>query len=182
MLGRKEEQAMIHLTPAQIHLAANHLPVFAALFAAATLGLAAATRRASTRNLGLGFLVFAALSTLPAYFSGEGAEEIVEHRPGVSEALIERHEDAAGRALAVTLLGGVIAAGGLLAVRLQRERALRILSAIAFLAALTSTGLMGQAAHLGGQIRHDEIRSQLGSGDPGRVSPPRDDDHLIHLN
>jgi hypothetical protein len=178
MLGGKEEQTMIHLTSAQIHLAVNHLPVFAALLAAATLGLAGATRRASTRNLGLGFLMFAALSTLPAYFSGEGAEEIVEHRPGVLETLIERHERAADRALAVTLVGGVIAAGGLLAVRLRRERALRILSAIALLTALTSTALMGQVAHLGGQIRHDEIRSQVAPGEPGRLSR----NYLDHLN
>jgi hypothetical protein len=177
MLGGKEEQAMIP-TSAQIHLAVNHLPVFAALLAAATLGLAAATRRASTRNLGLGFLVFAALSTLPAYFSGEGAEEIVERRPGVLEALIERHEKAAARALAVTLVGGVIAAGGLLAVRLRRARALRILAALALLAALTSSALMGQVAHLGGQIRHDEIRSQVAPAEPGRLTR----DYLDHLN
>ncbi len=172
---------MIHLTSAQIHLAVNHLPVFAALLATATLGLAAVTRRASTRNLGLWFLMFAALSTLPAYFSGEGAEEIVEHRPGVSEVLIERHEEAADRALALTFIGGVIAASGLIAVRLRREQALRILSALALLAALTSTGLMGQVAHLGGQIRHDEIRPQRAAGEPSRLSrqggaPVRDQD------
>ena len=151
---------MIDLTSAQIHLAVNHLPVFGALLATATLALAAVTRRGRTRNLGFGFLVFAALSTLPAYFSGEGAEEIVEHRPGVSEALIERHEEAADRALAVTLTAGLLAAAALLAVRLRRERTVRILSAIALFASLAATGLMGQAAHLGGQIRHDEIRSK----------------------
>ncbi len=165
---------MIHLTSAQIHLALNHLPVFAALLATATLALAAVARRPSTRNLGLGLLVFAALSTLPTYFSGREAEEIVERRPGVSEALIERHEEAADRALAVTLAAGLLAAAALLAVRLRRDRAIRMLSAIALLSSLASTGLMGQTAHLGGQIRHDEIRSQVASGDPRRLSHARE--------
>lgn len=45
----------------------------------------------------------------------------VEDRPGVSESLIERHEEAAERALA--LFAGLLAAATLLAVRLQQERA-----------------------------------------------------------
>lgn len=150
---------MFDLTAAQIHLALNHFPVLGALFATAALAVAAATRRASARNLGLGLLVFAAATALPTYFSGEGAEDIVEHRPGVSESLIERHEEAAERALAIVLAAGLIAAAALAAVRLGRERAAGILSMIALLAALASSGLMGQVAHLGGQIRHDELRA-----------------------
>lgn len=157
---------MFDLTPAHIHLAVNHLPVFAALLATATLSFAAVTGRANTRNQGFGLLVFAALSALPAYLSGEGAEEIVEHRPGVSEALIERHEEAADRALAVTLATGLVAAAALVAVRLRRAQAARALFAIALLASLASAGLMVQVAHLGGQIRHDEIRSPVASGEP----------------
>jgi len=173
---------MIPLTSAQIHLAVNHLPVFATLLAAATLGLAAVTRRGGTRNLGLGLLVFAAASTLPAYFSGEGAEKIVENRPGVTEVLIERHEEAANRALAVTLAAGLLAAAALCAVRLQREQAIRMLFAAALLCSLASTGLMGQVAHLGGQIRHDEIRSKGVSAEPQPLNharnprPSADDD------
>jgi hypothetical protein len=149
---------MINPTSAQIHLAVNHLPVFAALFATVVLIFAAATRRTAARSLGLGMLVFAGLSGLPAHFSGEGAEEIVEDRPGVSEAIIERHEEAAGLALGVTLAASAIAAAALLSVRLGSETAVRALSAAALLAALASTALMGRTAHLGGQIRHDELR------------------------
>src|SRR5512134_3235163 len=86
----REENTMFGLTSAQIHLAVNHLPVITALLASATLLLAALTRGASLRNTGCALLVVAGLSALPAYFSGEGAEEIVEHRPGVSESLVEQ--------------------------------------------------------------------------------------------
>ncbi len=164
---------MIDLTSAQIHLAVNHLPVFGALLGTATLLIAAVTRRASTRNLAFGVLVFAALSALPAYFTGEGAEEIVEHRPGVSETLIERHEQAAARALALTLVAGGIGAAALAGVRWRRERAVQALFVIALLLSVGATGLMGQTAHLGGQIRHDEIRSPGGSSHAGGISEAR---------
>lgn len=157
---------MLNLTFAQIHLAVNHLPVFALALATTTLAVALVSRRASTRELGLGLLVFAALSALPAYFTGEGAEKIVEHRPGVSETLINRHEEAAERTLAVTLAAGGLAAVTLAVARLRRERASRALFTVVLLAALASTGLMGQVAHLGGQIRHDEIRSPTAAGAP----------------
>jgi hypothetical protein len=163
---------MFDLTSAHIHLAINHLPVVGALLATGTLMLAALTRQGSTRNLGFGLLVFAALSALPAYFSGEGAEEMVEDRAGVSEGLIEHHEDAAAQALAATLAAGVVAAAALLAVRLRHERAVRTLFVIALFSSLASTGLMGRVANLGGQIRHDEIRSA--SADTGRLSHPRE--------
>ena len=104
------------------------------------------------------------MSGLPAYFSGEGAEDIVENRPGISEALIEHHEDAAAQALAAALAAGLVAAATLLCVRLRQERAVRILFAVALLSSLASTGLMGRVANLGGQIHHDEIRTQEGSG------------------
>lgn len=172
---------MIDLTSAQIHLAVNHLPVVGALLGTATLAFAAVTRHAVSRNLGFGVLVFAALSALPAYFSGEGAEEIVENRPGVSEQLIERHEEAAEQALAVTIAAGILGAAALLAVRLRRDGVVKGLFAAALIASLASTGLMGQVAHLGGQIRHDEIRSPVASGEP-RPSNSREvrlrlDDH-----
>lgn len=170
---------MFELSSAHIHLAINHLPVVGALLTAATLALAALSRSTSIRNLGFGLLVFAAVSTLPAYFSGEGAEEMVEHRPGVSEKLIEQHEEAALRALAVTLVAGVVAAAALFGVRLRRERVVRPLFAVALLSALTATGLMGQAANLGGQIRHDEIRAQNADASVrggSREAPMPDDD------
>ncbi|MBY0275882.1 hypothetical protein K2Z84_11100, partial [Candidatus Binatia bacterium] len=85
---------MPSMNAAQIHLALTHLPVVTALLAAATLAVAAVARSAATRRFGLVLLVVAGLAAIPTQMSGEGAEEIVEDRPGVSEALIERHEDA----------------------------------------------------------------------------------------
>jgi len=162
------------VNPAQLHLALTHLPVVGALLAAAALSIGALTRSPATRRAGLALLLFAALSAIPSYLTGEGAEEVVEDRPGVSEAIVERHEDAAGDALALVLLGGTVAAGSLLASRLGRERAARALFAGALALALVDSVVLGWVAHLGGEIRHDEIRvaavgvrPAAGSGEPG---------------
>ena len=45
--------------------------------------------------------------------TGEPAEEVIEHLPGVSKATIEEHEDAATFAFAGVLAVGVAALGGL---------------------------------------------------------------------
>jgi hypothetical protein len=39
--------------------------------------------------------------------------------------------------------------------------AARVLKVVVLLAAITSGGLMAQTAHLGGQIRHTEIRNEV---------------------
>jgi hypothetical protein len=150
---------MIPISAAQVHLGLNHLPVFASLFALAALIFAAASGRIAARNFGLGMVVFAAVSALPAFFSGEGAEEIVEDRPGVSEARIETHEEAAESALYVLLAAGGLAAAALAAARFRPAAPVRAVAGLALLTTVAATGMMLQVAHLGGQIRHDEIRS-----------------------
>lgn len=164
------------MNPAQLHLALTHLPVVGALLAAATLSIGALTRSPAARRAGLALLLFAALSAIPTHLTGEGAEEIVEDRPGVSEAIIERHEDAAGYALVLVLLGGVVAAGSLVAARLGWEQSARALFVGAVAVALVDTVVLGWVAHLGGEIRHDEIRvAAAGAGSPAGRGEAGDD-------
>ena len=80
---------------AQIHLGVNHLPVMGALLGALVLAAGWVLKNGTVRRTGVALLAFSALATLPAYFSGEEAEEVIEHLPGVSEALIHDHEEAA---------------------------------------------------------------------------------------
>jgi hypothetical protein len=167
---------MFGITSAQVHLAFNHLPVVGALIAAAVLVLGAVRGHQTVRRLGLSLLVFAALAALPTYFSGDGAEEIVEHRPGVSERVIERHEHAARDALIAILVGGGAAAGALVALRLRRERVAGPLFGAALVVSLAATGLLVRTAHLGGMIRHDELRAAPTAADAARDRDRDDDD------
>jgi hypothetical protein len=62
----------------------------------------------SNIKAGLIILTLSSFSILPVYFSGEGAEEIVEHLAGVSHVTIEEHEEIAELGLYVSLFVGLL--------------------------------------------------------------------------
>jgi len=142
---------------AHLHILLTHLPVVGSIFAALLLAWMLARGRADGRRVALAGLLVVALASLPAYFSGEPAEDAVEHQPGVEERRIETHEDAAKLALAGALVTGVVALVGLVLFR-RREPAMGFL-ALALALNLASVGLFARAANLGGEIRHPEIRA-----------------------
>jgi hypothetical protein len=143
---------------AYVHLALNHLPVIGAIFGVLLLLLALVRKSEELKRVSLGVFVITALLALPVYFTGEPAEEVVEHLPGVAEPLIERHENAALFALLMAGGAGVVALAGLILFRRTEKLPGWIVAATLVLSLVTS-GLMGWTANLGGQIRHTEIRA-----------------------
>jgi hypothetical protein len=106
----------------------------------------------------LGYLVLVALAAIPAYLTGEPTEEAVERAPGVSEPTIDRHDQAASTVLAaVEGLGGV-ALLGMLIVRTAAALP-RVFVAGVLVLVVAVSGLFGWTGHLGGQIRHPELRA-----------------------
>ena len=142
---------------AQLHLMLNHLPVMGALFSLLLLGWSLIRRSTEIQKLALGVALLAGLSSVPVYLTGEPAEEVIEHTAGVDEAYIEEHESMGKFAL---WCGGAlgVAAGAALAAGVKNPRWLSAGTAITLLASVLVFGVMGYTAHLGGQIRHPEIR------------------------
>ena len=102
-------------------------------------------------------ILTAGITALPVFFTGEGTEEAIENLPGVSESVIGRHEEVAKLAMISIAAAGLVALAALFSFRWQI--AARLFKVVVVLLAITSGGLMAQTAHLGGQIRHTEIRS-----------------------
>jgi uncharacterized membrane protein len=101
--------------------------------------------------------VVVALFAIPAYLTGEPAEEVVENTPGISENLIEEHEEAAEKAFILVEAVGGLALIGLIARRFSRNLGNTL--AVATLAGLIAGGgLVAYTANLGGKIHHQEIR------------------------
>ena len=115
----------------------------------------------------MGFLIVIALLAIPAYLTGEPAEELVENLPGVSKSSIEQHEEAAQVAFAGVLVVGVAALGGLVFSR-RGKLVPNWLSVIVLVLSLIVFALMARTANLGGFIRHAEIRPDF--------QPPRAND------
>ncbi|MFN7930605.1 MAG: hypothetical protein U0Y68_22320 [Blastocatellia bacterium] len=143
------------MNPVHWHLLLNHLPVIGTILGVLLLAWGTIRKSEEVTQASLGLLVIAAVLAIPTFLTGEPAEEVAEHLPGVTKAIIERHEDIARIALILTELTGVIALTGLF----LRQRA-RWLVPMALVFGLIAAGAMGYAANLGGQVRHTEIRAE----------------------
>ncbi|HET7289084.1 MAG TPA: hypothetical protein VFJ67_01500, partial [Thermodesulfobacteriota bacterium] len=110
-----------------------------------------------------------------AYLTGEPAEEVVENTPGISENLIEEHEEAAEKAFILVEAVGGLALIGLIARRFSRNLGNTL--AVATLAGLIAGGgLVAYTANLGGKIHHQEIRgdAQAPTSPAGSTNEDRD--------
>lgn len=169
------------MSSVQMHLALTHVPVMLSLVGLIMLVVAFFIKNTTLTKTSYILLLVAGVAALPVYFSGEGTEEAIENLPGVSEAVIESHEEVAKLAMISIAAAGLLALAALLSVR--RQAASRVLRIVVLLLAITSGGLMVQTAHLGGQIRHTEIRNgvalQNGGGENagnGNQQQENDDD------
>ena len=140
-----------------MHLALTHVPVILSLAGLTMLIVAFIIKSNTLTKTSYIIVLVAGIAALPVFFSGEGAEEAIENIPGVSEAVIERHEEVAKLAIISIAVAGVGALAALLSFKWQRATSMFKITVL--LLALTSGGLMAQTAHLGGQIRHTEIRN-----------------------
>ena len=135
-------------------------------------------RATEIKRTGLLVFVAIALVTIPTYLTGEAAEDMVEHLPGVSEDLIENHEDAGKIALVATsVLGGLSLIRLLIPARFAAVGG--PLTVLVFVFSLGVAGWLARTANLGGQIRHPEIRQSStlgGDSDTGENEKDKEDD------
>jgi uncharacterized membrane protein len=146
------------MSGAHVHLLLNHIPVLGTAFGLLLLLFGLARKSEEIKKVSLGIFVIAAVMALPVYFTGESAEGVVEHLPGVSEPIIEPHEKAGLAALIGIGILGLLALGGLFHFR-RLDRLPGWFVTTALVLSVVVGGLMARTANLGGQIRHTEIRS-----------------------
>jgi len=143
----------------QMHLALTHVPVILSLVGLIMLIVAFFIKNSTITKTSYILILTAGITALPVFFTGEGTEEAIENLPGVSESVIGRHEEVAKLAMISIAAAGLMALAALFSFRWQI--AARVFKVVVVLLAITSGGLLAQTAHLGGQIRHTEIRSSV---------------------
>ncbi len=144
---------------AHLHLLLNHIPVVGTLVGLLLLAYGLLRKSDELKRASLAMFVATALLAIPTYFTGESAENLVEHLSGVSATLIERHEDAAFVSVLALELLGLVAISALALVH-RSARFANALAVTALVLSIVTGGLMARTANLGGQIRHTEIRPQ----------------------
>ena len=145
------------MNASQIHLALTHVPVILSFIGLVILIIGLLRKNETVIKTSFYIMLAAGIFTLPVYFTGEGAEEMVENLPGVSESIISKHEDVANFTLIIISITALMALAGLL---MYARKGLGKLARIGVMVlSFISAGAMAQTAHLGGSIRHTEIRN-----------------------
>jgi len=143
----------------QMHLALTHAPVILSLVGLIMLAVAFFVKNSTLTKTSYVVILIAGIAATPVFLTGEGTEEAIENLPGVSEAVIEKHEEVAKLAMISIAVAGLLALVALSSFKWQI--ASRVLKVAVLIMAVSSGGLMIQTAHMGGQIRHTEIRSDV---------------------
>jgi len=161
------------MNASQVHLMLNHVPVMGILFVVVALAAGLWLRRATLTRFGLFTLIAIALAAVPVYFSGGESEETIEKLAGVQERTIEQHEDVARAASIGLAILGLIGLVGL--IRYRNVPIPARFAAPVLTAAVVLGGALAWTAHLGGQIRHDELRGAVSATAPAETREVEDD-------
>lgn len=141
-----------------VHLLITHLPIFGSILGAFVLAYGLWSKSNHTKIAAYYVLIISAIAAGISYLTGEAAEETAENLQGVSETIIEQHEEFALFALIGLAIVGLFALVGLY-LTLVNSALIKTVATLTLILSLLSFGLMARTGYLGGQIRHSEIRS-----------------------
>jgi uncharacterized membrane protein len=138
---------------AYLHLLSNHFPILGSLFGVLLLVVALIKPNLNTTLSAYLILLVSGIGGFVAYFTGEPAEESIEHVPGISHKLIHVHEEMAENALIFVFLMTAAAVVGLWAERAQWNSAKKI-ERFTLVVGIIAFILFAFTGYLGGHIRH----------------------------
>ena len=139
-----------------LHLLLNHFPIIGTIIGLGLYLVSLVGKNEGFRRAALIIFAFMALISLPTFFSGAGAQAAIDGQPGVSRALMTRHEGAAILALFFMEFTGAFSLAGLWQLH-RRGAPARSTVAIVLILSLITVGLMTRVGTTGGDIRHPEI-------------------------
>ena len=141
---------------AQLHLLTVHLPVFSTLAALVLMAVAMIRKSDGLVRTAIAFIVCGTVLGAPAYFSGPYAMEVAQGFTSIDEHLVEQHAIVAkGAFFASVVLAAISIKVFWDSLDAETGKGTRIGLLCALLAI---AWLMAWTAHLGGIIRHPEIR------------------------
>ncbi len=146
------------MNEAHVHLVTNHLPIIIPFIALVVLLIGLISKSDAVKRTAFFLFILGAISTFPAFESGEEAEEIVEHLAGVSHDLIHEHEEKAELFMVLSYLLGALSLVGLWA-NWKKKKFANIISYITILFSVVVLYVAKETGTTGGEIRHPEIRS-----------------------
>lgn len=163
------------MNDAHLHLLFNHLPIVGLAFSLLALIVSLALSNAPMRRLSFMLFVAAALAAIPAFLTGEPAEEQIEHSLPDADAQMETHEDQGKIALWTCIAVGVVALFGLYA-DYKNMAFVKTIAIALLIGGLANLLFMYRVGNSGGEIRHTEIRAGQAIVPINNAVPTTDDD------
>jgi uncharacterized membrane protein len=150
---------------AHVHLLINHVPVIGMLGAVLLLIYAVLRKSDEMRTISFSLFVLIAVTTIAVYVTGVSGDEAVKSVPGITEAVIGRHEEMGRFSLVLMVALGIAALVGLV-IRRRTGSIPRCTLTVVLLMSIITSIVIGITANLGNQIRHTEVRVTASSTVP----------------
>jgi uncharacterized membrane protein len=148
------------MNSAQLHLVFTHLPIIGLGFAILVNLFALLRKSEELQKFSLWCYLVLGIFGLLAYVTGDGAGEIMKTYPGITEDIVEPHENMALFFFIGLMITSVFS---ILALYLTKTRVhlLRRFSLCLLIAALVISILGVMTGYTGGEIRHTEIKQGM---------------------
>jgi uncharacterized membrane protein len=139
---------------AHLHLLLNHFPIIGSIIGLGLFLVSFFGRNQDLRRAAYITFVGIGLITIPTFISGFGAQQMITG-PGVSDALINRHESSALLSMWFMVITGALALVGLWQAQRTGQPPRGNVAAV-LIFSLLSVVLIGRTGNTGGDIRHPE--------------------------
>ena len=149
------------MSQAHLHLLLNHFPIAGIIIGLIVLSFSMLFRNSDIQKTGMWILLFTALTAIPVFLTGEGAEQILDSIGQKSEFFISNHEDYGEKAFWIIELTGLLSLVALIQQRSGKD--VKTLTRFVLLVSIISAILIVLTANSGGKIRHSEIRTTIES-------------------
>jgi len=146
------------MNEAHYHLLFNHLPIIIPIIGFLVMMGGILIRSEIVKRTAYLIFIFGALCTVPAFFTGEGAEEVVEDMPGIGKAIIHAHEEMAETFAFLSYALGALSVLGLWS-NWKKKSFSMIVMFVTFGFSMAVLFLAKETGTTGSEIRHTEIRN-----------------------
>ncbi|WP_445719170.1 hypothetical protein [Flavobacterium sp.] len=151
------------MNDAHLHMVVNHFPIIGTIFGLGILITGIALKNKVINNVAYVLFVVAAVFAAVSMATGEGAEEIAEKLPSVTDQIIHEHEEMAEKLALVLYALGLVSLIGLF-LNFKNHAKANLVSYLALIIALVGVFLGKQTGTTGGEVRHTEIRENASLG------------------
>ncbi len=165
------------MNDAHLHMVVNHFPIIGTIFGLGILLAGIFMKSNVIKSVAYILFVVAGIFAAVSMATGEGAEEISEKLPSVTDQIIHEHEEMAEKLAIVLYALGLVSLIGLYLNFINHAKA-SIVSYFAMVIAIVGVFVGKQAGTTGGEIRHTEIRANANTAavDQNGVGEEGDDD------